>query len=270
MRLRGLDFAVRVEGDPAGEPVVLLHGFPQHAGAWDAVWPALVEAGHRVVLPDQRGYSPGARPPGRRAYATTELAADVLALLDELGLASAHVVGHDWGGAVAWGLASATPDRVRSLTAVSTPHPKALRTASQAVRSWYVGAFLVPAVPEWVLLAARARYLRRVLRRSGLPAEFADRYADRMAEPGALTAALNWYRALPYARQSIGPIDVPTLYVWGTDDVALGSAAAAGTARWVRGPYTFVRLPGIGHWIPETAPDALLHPLLDHLRRYSS
>jgi pimeloyl-ACP methyl ester carboxylesterase len=270
VRLRGLDFDVRVEGDPAGEPVVLLHGFPQHAGAWDEVWPALVEAGHRVVLPDQRGYSPGARPSGPRAYAGTELAADVLAVLDELGLAGAHLVGHDWGGAVAWGLASTAPDRVRSLTAVSTPHPKALRTASQAVRSWYVGAFLVPAVPERVLLASRARYLRRVLRRSGLPAEFADGYADRMAEPGALTAALNWYRALPYAGPSVGPIDVPTLYVWGTDDVALGPAAAAGTARWVHGPYTFVRLAGIGHWIPETAPNALLRPLLDHLRRYSS
>jgi pimeloyl-ACP methyl ester carboxylesterase len=143
-------------------------------------------------------------------------------------------------------------------------------TASQAVRSWYVGAFLVPAVPERVLLASRARYLRRILHRSGLPAEAADEYADRMVEPGALTAALNWYRALPYARSSIGPIDVPTLYVWGADDVALGPAAAAGTARWVRGPYTFVRLPDTGHWIPETAPAALLRPLLDHLRRYSS
>jgi len=270
VRLRGLDFAVRVEGDAAGEPVVLLHGFPQHAGAWDEVWPALVDAGHRVVVPDQRGYSPGARPRGPRAYAATELAADVLALLDELGVASAHVVGHDWGGGVAWGLASASPDRVRTLTAVSTPHPRAMLTASQVVRSWYVGAFLLPAVPERVLLASRARYLRRILRRSGLPAEAADGYADRMVEPGALTAALNWYRALPYARSSIGPIDVPTLYVWGADDVALGPAAAAGTARWVRGPYTFVPLPGTGHWIPETAPAALLHPLLDHLRRYSS
>ena len=270
MRLRGFEFAVRVEGDPAGEPVVLLHGFPQHAGAWDAVWPALVEAGHRVVLPDQRGYSPGARPPGPRAYVATELAADVLALLDELGLASAHLVGHDWGGGVAWGLASAAPDRVRTLTAVSTPHPRAMRTASQAVRSWYMGAFLVPAVPERVLLASRARALRRMLRRSGLPARVADGYADRMAEPGALTAALNWYRALPHARTSIGPVDVPTLYVWGTDDVALGPVAAAGTGRWVRGPYTFVPLAGTGHWIPETAPAALLGPLLDHLRRYSS
>src|SRR5262249_34072348 len=141
VRLRGLDFDVRIEGDPAGEPVVLLHGFPQHAGAWDKVWPSLVDAGHWVVLPDQRGYSPGARPPDGRASSATELAADVLALLDELGLAAAHLVGHDWGGGVAWGLASAAPDRVRTLTAVSTPHPRAMITASQAARSWYMGAF---------------------------------------------------------------------------------------------------------------------------------
>ncbi len=102
MRLRGLDFDVRVEGDPAGEPVVLLHGFPQHAGSWDRVWPELTGAGYRAVLPDQRGYSPGARPAGRRAYVLAEAAADVLALLDELGIERVHVVGHDWGGGVGW------------------------------------------------------------------------------------------------------------------------------------------------------------------------
>jgi pimeloyl-ACP methyl ester carboxylesterase len=274
VRLRGLDFDVRVEGDPAAEPVVLLHGFPQHSGAWDQVWPALVEAGYRVIAPDQRGYSPGARPSGRRAYTATELSADVLALLDELGLASAHVVGHDWGGGVAWGLAWAAPERVRTLTAVSTPHPRALVRSTlagdQAARSWYIGAFLLPVLPERALLAADARFLRRLLRRSGLPPGAADAYADRMAEPGALTAALNWYRALPLDRPHLGRITVPTLYVWGAEDFALGPAAAAGTARWVTGPYTFVRLPDTGHWIPELAPEALLTPLLDQLRRYSS
>jgi pimeloyl-ACP methyl ester carboxylesterase len=274
VRLRGLDFDVRVEGDAGAEPVVLLHGFPQHSGAWDQVRPALVEAGYRVIAPDQRGYSPGARPAGRRAYTASELSADVLALLDELGLPSVHLVGHDWGGGVAWGLASAEPDRVRTLTAVSTPHPRALVRSTlagdQAARSWYIGAFLLPVLPERALLADDGRLLRRLLRRSGLPPETADRYADRMAEPGALTAALNWYRALPLDRPHIGRISVPTLYVWGADDVALGPAAAAGTARWVTGPYTFVRLPDTGHWIPELAPAALVEPLLGQLRRYSS
>ena len=274
MKVGDLDLDVRVEGDPGGEVVVLLHGFPQHAGSWAEVWPGLVEAGYRVVLVDQRGYSPGARPAGRRAYTAGELSADVLALLDELSLHAAHLVGHDWGGGVAWGLASAAPDRVRTLTAVSTPHPAALVRSTligdQAARSWYIGAFLLPVLPERALLAADGRLLRRLLRGSGLPAHLVDGYADRMAEPGALTAALNWYRALPLDRPRIGRITVPTLYVWGADDVALGPAAAAGTARWVTGPYTFVRLPDTGHWIPELAPAGLVEPLLAQLRRYSS
>jgi pimeloyl-ACP methyl ester carboxylesterase len=272
VRLRGLDFTVRVEGD--GEPVVLLHGFPQHAGAWDQVRPALVDAGYRVVVPDQRGYSPGARPAGRHAYTAGELSADVLALLDELGLDRVHLVGHDWGGGVAWGLASAVPERVRTLTAVSTPHPRALvrstLTGDQAARSWYIAAFQLPVLPERLLLAGNAGLLRRLLRRTGLPPRAADGYADRMAEPGALTAALNWYRGLPLDRPQIGPVDVPTLYVWGSADPALGPAAAAATSRYVTGPYTFVQLPGGSHWIPEQEPERLLPPLLAHLRTYSS
>ncbi|HEY6747499.1 MAG TPA: alpha/beta fold hydrolase [Mycobacteriales bacterium] len=271
MRVRGFDFDVRTEGDPAGEVVVLLHGFPAHAGSWDRLTPGLVEAGYRVVRPDQRGYSPGARPAGRSAYTAAELAADVLAILDELGLDRVHLVGHDWGGGVAWGLASAAPARLRTLTAVSTPHPRALLramlTGDQARRSWYIGGFQLPLVPERLLLSGNGKPLRTMLRRSGLPPAVADDYADRMAAPGALTAALNWYRALPLDRPDIGRITVPTLYVWGDADFALGPAAAAGTARWVTGPYTFVQLDGAGHWIPEVEPERLLAPLLHHLRR---
>ena len=270
MRLRGLDFAVRVEGE--GEPVVLLHGFPQHSGSWDRVRPALVEAGHRVVLLDQRGYSPGARPAGRRSYVVAEAAADVLALLDELDVERVHVVGHDWGGVIGWRLAATAPARLRSLTSVSTPHPRALLgsllTSDQALRSWYMAFFQLPLVPEWALLAADGRLLRRLLGAGGLPP--GTDYVDRLREQDALTAALNWYRALPYDSRPGGRVTTPTLYVWGDRDPALGPAAAAATARYVSGPYTFVRLPGVGHWIPEREPAALLEPLLAHLRRYSS
>ena len=271
MRVRGFDFDVRTEGDPAGEVVVLLHGFPQHAGAWDGLWPALTEAGYRVVLPDQRGYSPGARPSGRAAYTTGELSRDVLGMLDELGVDRAHVVGHDWGGAVAWRLGADAPDRLRTLTVVSTPHPRALVrslvTSSQAARSWYMGAFQVPAVPERLLLAGRGRLLRRMLRGSGLPGPIGTDYVTRMLEPGALTAALNWYRALPLDTGALEPVTTPTLYVWGADDFALGPAAAATTARYATGPYTYVQLPGGPHWLPELQPERILEPLLDHLRR---
>jgi pimeloyl-ACP methyl ester carboxylesterase len=271
VRARGLEFDVRAEGDPTAEPVVLLHGFPQHAGSWAGVWPELVEAGYRVLMPDQRGYSPGARPAGRRAYTGGELARDVLAVLDELGIDRAHLVGHDWGGAVGWRLGADAPDRLRSLSIVSTPHPQALLrsmlTSSQATRSWYVGLFLLPVLPERILLAGRGGLLRRMLRGSGLPGHVADEYVARMREPGAFTAALNWYRAAPLDRGGTDPITTPTLYVWGAADSALGPAAAAATARHVTGPYTYVQLPGGPHWIPELQPDRLLGPLLDHLRR---
>jgi pimeloyl-ACP methyl ester carboxylesterase len=269
VRVRGLEFDVRTEGDPDGEVVLLLHGFPQHAGAWDGIWPALVEAGYRVVLPDQRGYSPGARPAGRGAYTGAELAKDVLGILDELAVDRAHVVGHDWGGAVGWRLGADAPERLRSLTAVSTPHPRALVrslvTSDQAARSWYMGVFQVPVLPERLLLADRGRLLRRMLRGSGLPAPIATDYVTRMQAPGALTAALNWYRALPLDRGGLDRITTPTLYVWGSADPALGPAAAAATARYVAGPYTYVQLPGGPHWLPELQPERLLAPLLAHL-----
>jgi pimeloyl-ACP methyl ester carboxylesterase len=271
VRARGLEFDVRAEGDPTAEPVVLLHGFPQHAGSWRGVWPGLVEAGYRVLMPDQRGYSPGARPAGRHKYTGGELARDVLALLDGLGIDRAHVVGHDWGGAVAWRLGADAPDRLRTLTSVSTPHPRALLrsmvTSSQAARSWYVGLFLLPVLPERLLLPGRGHLLRRMLRGSGLPGPIVEDYVARLREPGALTAALNWYRAAWLDRGGNGPITTPTLYVWGAADSALGPAAAASTARYVTGPYTYVQLPGGPHWIPELQPDRLLGPLLDHLRR---
>jgi pimeloyl-ACP methyl ester carboxylesterase len=271
MRLRGLEFDVRDEGDPAGEAVVLLHGFPAHAGSWDRLTPGLVEAGYRVVRPDQRGYSPGARPAGRRAYVGAELAGDVLALLDELGIDRAHVVGHDWGGSVAWRLGATAPDRLRTLTAVSTPHPRALAhsfvSSLQGVRSWYIGAAQLPLVPERLLLARGGTPLLKSLRRSGLPRATAEDYVARMHPPGALTAALNWYRAVPYDRGGQSRITVPTLYVWGSADEFLGRAAAEDTGRFVTGPYTFVPLKGVGHWIPEVEPERLREPLLAHLRR---
>jgi pimeloyl-ACP methyl ester carboxylesterase len=202
-----------------------------------------------------------------------ELVGDLVALLDELGVERAHLVGHDWGGAVAWAAAGARPDRLHTVTVVSTPHPRAMVAAMargpQLVRSAYMGFFQLPRLPEQVLLAGGGAVLAGLLRGSGLPAGTAREYADRMREPGALTAALNWYRAIPLHRPATagaGTVTVPTLYVWGDADPALGRAAATRTGAWVSGPYTFVAVPGGSHWIPERHPDALLPPLLEHLR----
>src|SRR3954463_14957615 len=152
-----LTFDVRDAGPADGTPVVLLHGFPQDSSSFDRLTPALHSAGLRTLAPDQRGYSPGARPSGRAAYRMRELTADVLALLDAAELGSAHVVGHDWGGIVGWALAAWHPERGRTLTAVSVPHPAAMArafvTSDQALRSWYMGLFQLPVLPEQLLLA---------------------------------------------------------------------------------------------------------------------
>ncbi|VTR77793.1 alpha/beta fold hydrolase [Cellulomonas hominis] len=273
----GLRFDVRdhrpaaPDGADPGAPVaVLLHGFPQDASAFDAVVPLLTAAGVRVIVPDQRGYSPGARPPGRRPYAVPELVADVVALLDAAGTSRAHVAGHDWGGVVAWALAARQPDRVASLTALSTPHPAAMAAAArrghQLLRSAYVAAFQVPGVPERVLLAHGGRRLRRALTRSGLGDAAADRYVARMSEPGALRAALAWYRALPVpGGGTTGRVRVPTTHVVGRHDPFFSPRSVAGTPAHVDGSFTQVVLDE-GHWLPERRPRDVAAAVLGHLR----
>jgi pimeloyl-ACP methyl ester carboxylesterase len=267
----GLTFDVRDAGPADGEPVVLLHGFPQDARAWDRMAPVLHGAGLRTLAADQRGYSPMARPRGRAAYKPRELVHDVLALLDAAGLDRAHVVGHDWGAVVAWALAGWHPDRVRTLTALSVPHPgamaKAMLTSDQALRSAYMAAFQVPALPELTLLAAGGAPLHRMLRRSGLPEDLAAHYVARMREPGALTAALNWYRALPWhARDPVGRVRVPTLHVWSTEDAFLGRAATEATARFCGEDYRLEVLDGVPHWIPELAAEQVGELVVAHVR----
>lgn len=264
----GLIFPVRDESPPGegavhAEPVVLLHGFPQDAGSFDRVTPALHARGFRTLVPTQRGYAASARPTSRRAYSTTETTADLVALLDAAGVDRAHVVGHDWGGAPAWAIGAWHPDRVASLTVLSTPHPGAMAasfvSSLQGLRSWYMGFFQLPAVPE----LAAGKTLSNTLASSGLPPEFVARYTAAMAEPGALTGALNWYRGMPFsARPAVGRITVPTSYVWGRTDFALGRAAAERTRGWVDGQYTFVELDA-GHWLPETRPDEVAAAIVE-------
>jgi pimeloyl-ACP methyl ester carboxylesterase len=277
----GLVFDVRDEGPADGESVVLLHGFPQDASAWDLVIPRLHAAGLRTLAPDQRGYSPGARPRGRQAYRLTELVADTVALLDAAGARRVHLVGHDWGGAVVWAALRRSPERFASAVVVSTPHPAAMAWATthslQPLRSWYMGLFQLPLVPELVVPPGFAAAMRA----SGLPADRAEHYVRRMREPGAFTAALGWYRALgldvaralprmlsPGARPPTqGSADGarwtgPTTYVWGRHDVALGRAAAERTGRFVRGDYRFVEVDG-GHWLPETRPAEVAAAILE-------
>ena len=254
MELRAFD-----SGPPGGEPVVLLHGFPQRASSWDLVVPMLHTDGLRTIALDQRGYCASARPRGRRPYRQTELVGDVLALLDHLGLTSAHIVGHDWGAAVAWSLAGTHPARVRTLTAVSVPHPaaflRAMVTSDQLLRSWYMGFFQLPFLPELVLTAPGPR-AEKILAGLGMTPEMIARYRAEMVADGAITGGLGWYRALPFAspRTATARVAVPTTFVWSDDDKALGRGGAALTEQYVDGDYRFVELSGVSHWIPEERP----------------
>jgi pimeloyl-ACP methyl ester carboxylesterase len=253
-------------GPAEGELVVLLHGFPQSSWSWRGVWPVLAGAGLRVVAPDLRGYSPDARPGDVEAYRMPHLVSDVLAVLDHLGAATAHVVGHDWGAAVAWHLAARSPERLRTLTAVSVPHPLAFAEAlrsdpDQRRRSQYMRDWRSPEAEQALLDGGLARIF------GGMPPEDAEHHLAAMRQPGALTAALAYYRAQSLADlDDLAPITTPTLYVWSDEDRALGPVPAQATARHVAGPYRFEVLHGISHWVPEQAPDRLAALLLEHVR----
>jgi pimeloyl-ACP methyl ester carboxylesterase len=271
--LGDLSFDVRTDGPADGPPVLLLHGFPETSLSWSSVTPLLAEAGLRTYAPDQLGYSPGARPGEVDAYALPNLVQITADLMTALDLPVADVVGHDWGANVAWGLAAWHPDRVRTLTAVSVPHPTAYTLAfradpEQKERSAYIKLFWQPGKAEDVLLADGARRLRRMLDTppSGIPAEAVDVYVEHMSAPGALTAALNWYRAMS-SDTPVDPVGVPTTYVWSDGDVAVGRTAAEACADQVTGDYRFVELSGVTHWIPEQAPEQLARAVLDRIAR---
>src|SRR5215218_6636873 len=268
-----LTFDVRVDGPEDGRPVLLLHGFPETSASWASVTPLLAQAGLRTYAPDQLGYSPGARPGEVGAYAMQNLAQVTVDLMTALDVPRADVVGHDWGANVAWTLGAWHAGRVRSLTAVSVPHPAAYTAAfradpEQKERSAYIRLFWQEGKAEEVLLADDARRLRRMLsgaeHDTGVPAEAVDEYVAVLSAPGALTAALNWYRAMS-SGPKVDPVDVPTTYVWSDGDVAIGRTAAEACANYVTGDYRFVELAGVTHWIPEQAPDQLSAAILDRI-----
>ncbi len=263
-------------GSAGAELVLLLHGFPQTAWCWRHQLVALAGAGYHAVAPNQRGYSGGARPLEVDAYSSAALTQDVLAIADAFGADRFHLVGHDWGGAIAWQVAGRFGHRLRSLTVLSTPHPRAFGVAlgaagdagptDQAQRSSYIELFRAEG-SELGMLANDAAGLRLVLEATGLSHDQAAPYLDALGTPEALRAALNWYRAADLSLiEGLGPITAPTLYVWSTEDPALGPDAARATADFVEGPYRFEVLEGVSHWIAEQAPDELNRLLLEHLR----
>jgi pimeloyl-ACP methyl ester carboxylesterase len=265
-------FDALAAGPATGRQVLLLHGFPQGAIEWEQQLSALAEAGYRAVAPDQRGYSAGFRPSEVAEYRMDELVADTLRIADTLGWQRFDLVGHDWGAAVAWALADRHPRRLRTLTAVSVPHPQPYNEAmrgdeDQRRRSAYLAMFQQPGGAEQFLLGDDAAGLHRMLDQA-IPAEKVARYVQRLSAPQAMTAALNWYRATKPEDVEAGVISVPTLFVWGTEDVGVGRIAAAGNQPWVAAPYRFEEFEGISHWVPEQAAQRLSAELLAHLRQH--
>jgi pimeloyl-ACP methyl ester carboxylesterase len=269
-----LVFDVRDEGPADGPVVVLLHGFPQRNDSWSAVIDKLTAQGYRCLAPNQRGYSPGARPPRRRDYRMSELVADVAALIDASGAERVHLVGHDWGAGVVWNVADRLPERLASVSPISVPHPaafvKAVMTSRQVLASWYMFFFHLPRIPERLLLGRdeSTTAMAVSLERGGQTPANTARDVAAMSEPGALTAALNWYRAMLIAKVP-GKISVPTMYVWSDADEALLDKAAYASGNYVGADYRFEVLRGVSHWIPEERPDTLADLLLDWFGSHS-
>ncbi len=273
--VQGLAFDVEIAGDRTDPLVLMLHGFPQTSHSWRHQLQPLAAAGYLAVAPNQRGYSRGAQPAGVASYATRLLVDDALNIARELGHERFHVIGHDWGGQLSWLLAAYHPQRVRSLTVLSRPHPAAFAAAfrkdpQQASRSKHHKAFQSPDTVKRLLDNDAAR-LRRSLADQGVPAADIDAYLSVLSDPGTLEAAVNWYRAALLAGDSglaaadVPPVQVPTLYIWGDLDASVGEAAALGTAEFVTGPYRFEVLPGIGHFVTDQAADRVTQLLLRFL-----
>jgi pimeloyl-ACP methyl ester carboxylesterase len=271
-------FDAVVAGPDDGAVVFLLHGFPQTNQSWDEVIPAMAEAGYRVVAPNLRGYSPGARPPEPELYTMDLLTADVVGMADALGVDQFHVVGHDWGAAATWGLAMSHPDRVLSIVPVSGAHPQAVGAAlaeraaeddrPQGERPpSYLEVFGAEGAEE-MFLENDAALLRGILSGPWFTEEEVQNYVDHFNEPGAMTGALNWLRSGSRGME-IAPVTIPTMSVWSTEDVTLGRIGAELSGDFVEGPYRFEILEGVSHWIPDEAPVELNALLLEHLETHS-
>ena len=264
----GLSFQVADEG--AGTPVVLLHGFPDTSELWRHQVAALTGAGFRTIAPDMRGRGRSDRPANVADYALPKIVGDVTGIMDALGIQRAHVVGHDWGAAVAWLVAALAQDRVDHLVAISVGYPGTAGppTLEALQKSWYRLLFQFEGVAE-DLIQRNGWYLLRELLQGG--GEEFDRYVANLSEPGALIAALNWYRAnLPPDRllgpaPPLPPVAAPTMGVFGTADLYLTEGAMVNSASKVTGPWRYERLEGVGHFVPLQAADQLNKLLLDFL-----
>ncbi|MFN8633592.1 MAG: alpha/beta fold hydrolase [Chloroflexota bacterium] len=276
VRANGLRFHVVEAGPEDGPLVLLLHGFPEFWYSWRAQIGVLAER-FRVVAPDLRGYNLSDKPAA--GYDVETLASDVAALIQALGTERAHVVGHDWGGMIAWSAAIFHPKAVQRLAVLNAPHPAAFareisRNPAQMLRSWYIALFQVPVLAEWLLTHGQARGIADVFKSSTLKPEAfsaADLAAYRraMLRPGAARATLAYYRALWRTPRDellakLEPVSAPTLLIWGVKDTALVPELTDGLDAWVPDLH-LARIPEASHWVQHEQPVTVNQLLLEHL-----
>ena len=272
-----LTFDVLVAGEDDAPLVLLLHGFAESMNCWRAQLASLADMGYRAIAPSQRGYSRGARPDPRdpSRYHMDRLMEDAMAIVAACGHRGQrfHLAGHDWGGSIAWALADRYPERIASLTVLSRPHPNAFNRAlamadgEQAHRSRHHKAFLEPDAAD-VVLADDCKWLRERWAANGMPASAMTEHLSVLGNRGAMEAALAWYRARGAIRSPLGPIRVPTLYIWGDADDTVGRIAAEGTVDFVAAPYRFEVLPGVGHFAADQASERVSELMLEHIRTH--
>ncbi len=263
-----------------GDLVLLLHGFPEFWYSWRYQIPALARH-FKVVVPDLRGYNDSEKP--ESGYDLDTLSADIRSLIDRLGYSRAHVVGHDLGGAIAWRLAQQFPDSLDRLALLSAPHPQRfakdlLSSLDQLRRSWYVLAFQVPTLPEWLIQSNLKAFVQNMfqeqaVRKGAFTQEQVQQYQTALQKPGAIAAAMNYYRQFFLSgnwikdwMRSPDPISVPTLVLWGDEDSILSPKLMDGIDQWITAPFKFKLIPHCGHWIQQEAPQTVNRELIEFLR----
>ena len=275
----GIKLHVVMAGPKYGQPVLLLHGFPEFWYGWRKQIPALVEAGYRVIVPDQRGYNLSDKPKGIKAYRLDKLADDILGLMDAFGYDMVNLIGHDWGAIVAWALAIWHPGRLRKLGILNVPHPNVMirflrrGDPEQLRRSWYIFAFQIPWLPEYFLHKNDWLNAVRVLRGSGKIHTFTNEdiaeYKQTWFQPGAMTAMINWYRAavryLPKLLKDV-QVKVPTLMIWGMQDTALSHRMARPSMDYCdEGKLAFFE--DATHWVQHDEAETVNQLLIEFLSK---
>lgn len=276
IQTNGIRLHVVQAGQKSGVPVLLLHGFPETWRCWIRQLPAMVDAGCRVIIPDQRGYNLSDKPKGVRNYRISTLVADIVGLIDALGYERVNLAGHDWGAIVAWTLAGKYPDRLHRLSVMNAPHPAVMkrflqRDLEQLHRSWYVFFFQLPWLPEAGMRRDNWRGAELALRGSGKIHTFTnediEKYKEAWSQPGAMTTMLNWYRAAVRYQTPVPKdprIKVPTLMMWGMQDFALTHRMARPSMDYVD-EGNLLLFPEATHWVQRDAAEEVNHYLIDFL-----